>query len=313
MAKDDRLFAKFTLDFADSPKIAPLDDRAFRQYVEAVLWSRRLLTDGLIPQGMVQRMFAPETLHALTSNDPERPSLRQIEGGYVIHDFLESQTSKAEIEMMRLNKSAAGRKSARIRAEVQQKSNSCSTPVEGVLPIVDPTNGQQGVSRIQPETETETDKKNKDSVQATPSRVLESEFAQWWKVYPRKQAKPDALKAFRAARKTADLDTLIKGAQAYALLNLGGDRSKVKMPAGWLRSERWADEDQIAADASTEGAGTAYAFSPSRPDSAAVSKSKYCPIHPDYLKGDWMNPCDRCERDRREDMAAREASGGNEF
>lgn len=286
MAKDDRLFAKFTLDFADSPKIAPLNDKAFRQYVEAVLWSRRLLTDGLIPQGMVQRMFAPESLAALTSNDPERPSLRQTDGGYEIHDFLESQTSKAEIEAMRERKIEAGRAGGYAKAKAKQ------TPTSGLAGAskVPADSGCETPSKTYPETETETETKNKNSVQATPSRMLESEFAEWWKVYPRKQAKPDALKAFKAARKTTDLDTLTKGAQAYALLNLGGDRSKVKMPAGWLRSERWADEDQIPSEDHTPPW-----MKQDAPIVHHMATPAECTLHRGYPV-----PCDRCARDRDE-------------
>ena len=36
--KDIRLYAKFTLDFSDHPKIMPLSDAAFRCLIEATLW-----------------------------------------------------------------------------------------------------------------------------------------------------------------------------------------------------------------------------------------------------------------------------------
>jgi hypothetical protein len=130
----------------------------------------------------------------------------------------------------------------------------------------------------------------KSIVQATPAQVLESEFAEWWKVYPRKQAKPDALKAFKAARKTTDLDTLTRGAQAYALLNLGGDRSKVKMPAGWLRSERWADEDQIPAEDHSP---------PWMKQDALIVHHMATPAECVLHRG-YPVPCDRCARDREE-------------
>jgi hypothetical protein len=148
--------------------------------------------------------------------------------------------------------------------------------------------------REEKRTREERREEKKDLVQATPSRMLESEFAEWWKAYPRKQAKPDALKAFKAARKTTSLDTLTKGAQAYALLNLGGDRSKVKMPAGWLRSERWADEDQIAADEHTP---------PWVKQDAPIMHHTVTPAECTLHRG-YPLPCDRCARD---------ANDGREF
>jgi hypothetical protein len=48
MAKDQRLYGKFTLNFPRHPKIAILSDAAFRCLVEATLYSRDELTDGLL-------------------------------------------------------------------------------------------------------------------------------------------------------------------------------------------------------------------------------------------------------------------------
>lgn len=159
MAKDDRLYAKFTLDFADSPKIAPLSDAAFRQYVEAVLWSRRLLTDGLIPSGMVRKLFASESIAELTSNDAERPSLVAVEGGLQIHHFLDQQTSKAEIEAMKENKRAAGARGGRAKAEANHSPSSGLAPASPVPDVRYPGSASRRGSKTYPETETETETK----------------------------------------------------------------------------------------------------------------------------------------------------------
>lgn len=113
MGTEARLYAKLTLDFADSHKVAPLSDGAFRALVRMILWSRRMLTDGRIP-GPMARVFAkPKQLAELTSNDPVNPSLRVDGDDYWIHDFLEHQSSKAQVEAMqeasRLNGSKGGR------------------------------------------------------------------------------------------------------------------------------------------------------------------------------------------------------------
>jgi len=111
MSGDGRLYAKFTLDFADSPKIAPLSDRAFRELVESVLWSRRIMTDGLIPQRMVRRLFTDEALAELTSNGSPASLLQHDDGSVEIHDFAEHQATRAQIEKW----SAAGKTAAAAR------------------------------------------------------------------------------------------------------------------------------------------------------------------------------------------------------
>jgi hypothetical protein len=76
-----------------------------------------------------------------------------------------------------------------------------------------------------------------------PRADIEAEFnSTFWPLVPKKQAKPDALKAYRAARKRASADILAEGMRRYALSVAGKDPEYIKLPAGWLRSERWADE-----------------------------------------------------------------------
>jgi len=99
--EDNRLYAKLTLDFADSPKIAPLSDRAFREYIEVLLWSTRLMTDGFIPDRMIMRLFSKSGLEELTTNDPVSPSIKKVDGGYVIHDFAKHQNTREKIEKKR--------------------------------------------------------------------------------------------------------------------------------------------------------------------------------------------------------------------
>jgi hypothetical protein len=135
MHDDSRLYAKLTLDFADSPKIAPLSDRAFREYVEALLWSTRIMTDGLIPDRMIQKLFSFEALDELTSNDLNNPSLIMVEGGYQIHDFEKHQNTRDKIQKKRDAGRLGGLAKARNSAEssdsvagardsLQQKSSS---------------------------------------------------------------------------------------------------------------------------------------------------------------------------------------------
>lgn len=71
------------------------------------------------------------------------------------------------------------------------------------------------------------------------------EFAAWYKNYPRKVAKADALKAYAKARKGgASVEQLNDGLARYlAKLAPHFDPNFHPYPASWLNSERWNDED----------------------------------------------------------------------
>ncbi len=74
---------------------------------------------------------------------------------------------------------------------------------------------------------------------------IDDEFDEFWIVYPRKQAKADARKAYMAARKTTEAKVILDGVRVYALANIGKSKGYLKMPAGWLRDRRWEDEPVV--------------------------------------------------------------------
>ncbi|MBC7594568.1 MAG: hypothetical protein H7288_11625 [Kineosporiaceae bacterium] len=152
MAKDDRLYGKFTQDFADNPKILPLSDSAFRCLVEATLYSRRMLTDGFLATRLATAKWPLDALHELASNDPLKPSLSEVDGGWLIHDYAEHQDTKAEVEARRSRNVINGRKGGEARAK-QVASQSLS----------------KGSSQTQAETETETETSTSNEVLKRPA------------------------------------------------------------------------------------------------------------------------------------------------
>lgn len=65
-------------------------------------------------------------------------------------------------------------------------------------------------------------------------------WARFWSLYPRKQGKADARKAWTRALVKADADVILRGATRFA----GGvrDLKFCPYPATWLNGERWNDE-----------------------------------------------------------------------
>jgi hypothetical protein len=81
-----------------------------------------------------------------------------------------------------------------------------------------------------------------DVKKTSASADAEREFAEWYALYPRKKARADALKAYRAARKKATAEEILSGLRRL-LPELNGVAENYRpYPASWLRSESWEDE-----------------------------------------------------------------------
>ncbi len=85
----------------------------------------------------------------------------------------------------------------------------------------------------------------------------ESEFEEWYKLYPRHVGRGRALKAYTAARKKTDHATLMAGAKLAIGRYRDTETQFIPHPATWLSGEYWLDDqeapsrtkEQIAEDA----------------------------------------------------------------
>jgi hypothetical protein len=78
---------------------------------------------------------------------------------------------------------------------------------------------------------------------ATGATDGEEAFERFWAVYPRKVAKEAARKAFaKVVENGTAVETLIAGAQRYAVERKGQDPKYTKHPATWLNAGCWEDE-----------------------------------------------------------------------
>lgn len=81
-----------------------------------------------------------------------------------------------------------------------------------------------------------------DVKKTSASTDVEREFTEWYALYPRKKAKADALKAYRAARKKTSAETILIGLRRLLPeLNTVSENYR-PYPASWLRAESWEDE-----------------------------------------------------------------------
>lgn len=68
------------------------------------------------------------------------------------------------------------------------------------------------------------------------------QFDEFWREAPRKVGKGQARKAWKAALKKADADTIIAGMRRFAGERRGQDPQYTAHPSTWLNGERWLDE-----------------------------------------------------------------------
>ena len=124
---------------------------------------------------------------------------------------------------------------------------------------------REAVSETPPDTDSDTEqnqiqKKEEDSSKSPPAMLdmptpkipktngkkpkgdMPEGFEAFWAEYPRRDAKGDAVKAYREALKRAGPEILLAGARRYAAAKNGEERKYLKLPAGWLRADRWLDE-----------------------------------------------------------------------
>lgn len=106
--------------FPNHPKVIRLSNAAFRLHVSGICYCAKYRTDGRISAEVVPMLlprYTRKVLDELAAGD--RPLWVPVVGGYEIHDYLEWNRSKAEIqehkERLRKVRSEAGRKGAQVR------------------------------------------------------------------------------------------------------------------------------------------------------------------------------------------------------
>lgn len=267
MAKDSRLYGKFTLDFPEHEKIFILSDAAFRMLVEMTLYSSKMQTDGRVSKRLARARWSLESARELLANDPEKPSIYEDGNDYVIHDFAKHQVTKADLEA----KKEAGRRGglAKSRNLAAKKRSSkkgsdqagSSKPVAGAREVLKQTSskpvagaladGYQSSSKPLLDRDIDIHSSSKEErVQSgsnssnEPANSYPAAFERWWATYPRKQGKRKALAEWRRATKRVDRGELEAKTARFAEFHAqqGTDKQFIPLPTTWLNRDGWDDE-----------------------------------------------------------------------
>jgi hypothetical protein len=86
-------YARLDDVFPEHPKIAALSDRAFRIHVQGICYSAKVLSDGFVPDRVAAGWSGAATRHLLVQSG----LWDEVEGGYLIHDYLDYNPSKVSV------------------------------------------------------------------------------------------------------------------------------------------------------------------------------------------------------------------------
>ena len=119
----------------------------------------------------------------------------------------------------------------------------------------------------------------------------DSEFDTWWNIYPRKDAKQDARKAWKTVTKTADPATIIEATRQQTSQPdspLNRERRYIPYPASWLRAGHYLDTPLPAPEKEVRP----YDTQPTQCDTC--DGTRYISTEDEHGRS-WATPCGDCQ------------------
>ena len=255
-------WVRFDDGFPIHRKVEPLSDGAYRLHTTAICWSSRNLTDGCIPKSDLL-FVAPRTMkrpEKFVKELVERGLWITTDDGWQIHDYLDYQPSKEQVNAERQKKTE--------RQKRWREKKKTSNVDGGVDASTDASrDGSRDAAPSRPVPTRPAPRVNKNSCSSAPppndSEPLplipepphkpepgsddDPDWCAFWAAYPRKAKKPEARKSwvkalkgdkYRAPARPIDI---ITAARRYA-----NDPNRVDqytaMPTTWLNQARWQDD-----------------------------------------------------------------------
>lgn len=220
-------WARIAINFYRHPRTRRLSKDAQHLYLASILHCVEFSTDGRFP--------ADET-PLLASVSRVRPSLEDelITAGVwiregeelVIRDFLDHQTSAADVKAA----SDRARRAAKTRWNKAQSGSESPPDAAGDAPSTATGNAKRNASR--------EEKRREEKTPPDPPG-----FEQFWQVWPRRESRKAAARAFSKAAKVAGgAEQLVALAEKWLADRPDMERRFVPLGATWLNGERWNDD-----------------------------------------------------------------------
>lgn len=216
-------FVRMDDHFPQHPKALALEDAAFAMHVRAICYCSTQLSDGLVRSGALPLLTRHRKPLSLVAALVKEGLWEPQEDGWIIHDYLDWQESRASV--------LAKREAARERMSRRRSPE--------VRPNIARTSGELR----EQETETETEK-NKSMPTAPQIGAPDDGFEAWWQTYPTPAigTKPDKAGCRKrwARLSKADRAAAEVGLRHYVAA-IGASGTPAKYPATWLNGRVWED------------------------------------------------------------------------
>lgn len=142
MPRDPRTYITLHDGMPDNRKIRALSDKGFRTLVELWCWCSREKNDGAFDQDSWGTFGNTKARTELIA----KGLVEITSDGFAAHDYLEHQRSRAEIEELTAKRAKAGSAGGRARVANQAFAQASAS-----------ASAKQPASKVQPETDTETE------------------------------------------------------------------------------------------------------------------------------------------------------------
>jgi hypothetical protein len=253
-------WAKLDDGFFRHPKIMAVGRDARDLYLAALCYASAQLTDGFIPVQAVRLLAAeaeiddaPNAVERLVRGGLWLPA----DGGYQVKDYLDYNPSAEQVKARR---AATAERVANWRtshADYTTPSNAVTNAVGNdvsthpPVPRPRPVPGPVPTPKPVPTHESAPAPAREAVASAAPTREPKypPAFIAFWTAYPRKENKPEALKAWFTLRPDGETaDAILAGVARWQQSDQWA-RKVYQHPSTWLRGRQWEDEPMAATEA----------------------------------------------------------------
>lgn len=279
------IYIQLAVNFPDNEKVRALDcygreARLARDlYVQMCLHCKKNKTDGFVSDNQVSLLVFPDS-KSVGQRDARHlvdvGLVEKIDGGYIVTGWLQRNSSREAIKQKSEAKARGARLANHRRWHVAEENPDpacewCLKEARNTDLNTDLSTDQSsdqpsetvrlGVVKRSDSKETDTEEEA-DTEEVKPlgrqepavSRIepgsdSDPDFCAFWDVYPRKEAKGQARKAWKTAtvKRGIDPKAIILGAERYRD-DPQRNRDYTAHPGTWLNGERWLEQNEPTPD-----------------------------------------------------------------
>lgn len=213
---------RFYDETLDDPKVQRLNDTLYRRWTDMLCIASR--NDGQITADIAALAFmtrqTPAKTQAAVTALCDAGLLDRDGDDFTPHGWRKRQyDSDSSAERMRRHRDR--------KRDADVTSHPPSPPVTG-----------DAVEQIQSRADTEQSRERERASRARPINGWDSEFSEFWAVYPRHDDRKRAYAAYGKALKAAEHRIIVEGAQRYCQ-DPNREPKFTKQAATWLNAEAW--------------------------------------------------------------------------